>query len=126
MAFQHAVLLIDHHNAEILQFGAGNVQAEKLHAHRRYTRQHGSEVRTEHEFFAQVCDALDGIGEVLVAGGHLVQGDFRHYLEKHRPEVTRQVTGWETVDHPSEAQLLALAKKHFSRVDKLAGKMPLH
>ena len=125
MPSHHAVLLIDHQHAEVLQFDASHMQAQKLHSHHRYTRQHGSETRTEHALFAQACDALKGIGEVLVAGGHLAQGDFRHYLEKHRPEVLKQVTGWETVDHPSEGQLLALAKKHFNKVDKMAGTAPI-
>lgn len=125
MAFHHAVLLIDHQHAEILQFDAGHVQAQKLQAHRRYTRQHGSEVRTEHEFFAQVCDALGDIGEVLVAGGRQAQADFRHYVEKHRPALAKQIAGWETVNSPSEGELLALAKQHFLKTDKMAGTAPL-
>jgi stalled ribosome rescue protein Dom34 len=125
MPLHHAVLLIDHQHAEVLQFDAEHLQAQKLHYHGRHARQHGNEVRTEHEFFGQVCEALKGIGEVLVAGGHLAQTDFRHYVEKHHPQAAKQITGWETVDHPSEGQLLALAKKHFNRVDKMAGTAPL-
>ena len=125
MALHHAVLLIDHHHAEVLQFDAEHLQAGKVKAHGHHTRQHGSEVRTEHEFFGQVCDDWKGIGEVLVTGGHLAQTDFRHYVEKHRPQVMKQLTGWETVDHPSEGQLLALARKHFNKVDKMAGTAPI-
>ena len=73
----HAVVRIDHQNAEILQFDAEHVQAQKLKAHTHHTGQHGSQVRTEHEFFGQVCDALAGIAEVLVAGAHTAQSDFQ-------------------------------------------------
>ena len=124
MPLHHAVALIDHHKAEILQFDAEHLQAQKVKSHSHHTRQHGSEVRTEHEFFGQVCDALAGIAEVLVAGSHGAQNDFRHYIEKHRPPLVKQIVGWETVDHPTEAQLLALAKKHFAKIDRMEGTAP--
>ena len=57
----HAVVLIDHQQAEILQFDAEHVEAEKVRASTRHTRQHGSAVRSEHEYYAHVCDALEGI-----------------------------------------------------------------
>jgi hypothetical protein len=125
MPLHHAVVLIDHHSAQVLQFDSEHLQAHKVKEHSHHTRQHGSEVRTEHAFFSEVCDALVGIPEVLVAGSHLAQTDFRHYVEKHRPQGLKQITGWETVDHPSEGQLLALAKKHFAKVDRMAGTAPI-
>ena len=126
MPLHHAVLKIDHQHAEVLQFDAEHLQAQKLQAHSTHTNQHRSKVRTEHEFFGEVCDALKGIAEVLVAGGHKAQADFRHYVEKHRPELAKQIVGWETVDHPSEGQLVALAKRHFKSFDRMAGSAPLN
>jgi hypothetical protein len=125
MSLHHAVVLIDHQKAEVLQFDAEHLQAQKIKSHNHHTRQHGSLVRTEHEYFGEVCDALAGIGEVLVAGSHGAQKDFRHYMEKHRSAMMKQIVGWETVDHPSEGQLLVLAKKHLLKIDQMAGTAPL-
>jgi|SRR5579859_291303 len=125
MPFHHAVLLIDHQHARILQFDAEHLQASKVKSHSHHTNQHGSDVRTQHQFFGEVCDALAGINEVLVAGSHLAQTDFRHYVEKHRSQVAKQLVAWDTVDHPSDGELMALARKHFSKVDKMAGNAPL-
>ena len=130
MALHHAVLLIDHHKAELLQFDAQQMQTQKFKSHSLHHRlqgghRPGGEVRTDHEFFGEVCDALAGMPKVLVAGGHTSQADFRHYVEKHRPHLTKQIVAWDTVDHPSEGQLLALAKKHFDKLDKMAGTAPL-
>jgi stalled ribosome rescue protein Dom34 len=122
MAKYHAVLWIDHHNAEVLQFDAEEVQSEKVRAHDHYTRQHASAVRTEHEFFGQVCDALAGITEILVTGSHVAQADFRHYVERHRPALVKEIAGWETVDHPSQGQLLAQARKFFVAHDRMTRK----
>ena len=121
MTLFHAVAFVDHQSAQVLQFGSEHVVERKIHAHAHYTRQHGSTVRSEHAFFAEVCDALDGIAEVLMAGGHTGLADFRHYVEKHRPLTAGRITGYEVVDHPSEKALVALARKHFVRYDQMVG-----
>lgn len=117
----HAVLSIDHHEARILQFDAEHVQASRIKASSRHSRKHGSGVRTEHEFDAEVCTALAGITEVLVTGSHTALADFRHYVEKHRPATARQIVGWEVVDHPTDNQLVALARRYFLKFDRMAG-----
>ena len=121
MTLFHAVVHVDHHTAQVVQFDADHTQATKIHEHTHYTRQHGSEVRSEHEFFSSVCDALAGVIQVLIAGSHTAQADFRHYVEKHRPETGKKIVGWETVDHPTDAQLLALARHCFVKNEAIAG-----
>jgi stalled ribosome rescue protein Dom34 len=121
MTTLHAVVFIDHTQAQVLQFDAEHVQAEKVKTHTHQTRQHGSAVRSEHEYFGQVCDALDGIAEVLVTGPKTGLADFKHYADKHRPETAARIVGYETVDHPSENQLVALARKYFLKYDRMAG-----
>jgi stalled ribosome rescue protein Dom34 len=120
MSHSHAVVWIDHHSAQLLHFDAAHVEAQKVKARTDHTRQHGSGVRTEHEFFGEVCDALAGIHEVLITGSHTAQADFRRYVDKHRPALGPQIVGWETVDHPTEGQLLALARQYFLKHDRLA------
>jgi stalled ribosome rescue protein Dom34 len=117
----HAVVHVDHQAAQVLQFDADHVQSQKVKAHTHHTRQHGSTVRTEHEFFGQVCDALAGIAEVLVVGPHTGQADFKHYVEKHRAETAKRIVGYETVDHPTEPQLVAFARQYFLKYDRMAG-----
>jgi hypothetical protein len=121
MSLFHAVVWTDHQSAQVLQFDAEHVLAQKVRAHTHHTAQHGSGVRTQHEFFGAVCDALDGIAEVLVTGSHASTADFRHYADKHRAEVAKRIVGYEVVDHPSEKQLVALARKYFLKHDRMAG-----
>jgi stalled ribosome rescue protein Dom34 len=121
MTMFHAVVWVDHQNAQVLQFDAEHVQTQKVKAHTHHTRQHGSVVRTEHEFFAELCDALAGIAEVLVVGPKTGLADFRHYVDKHRPALAGQIVGWEHGDHASERQLVALARQYFLKYDRMAG-----
>lgn len=121
MSLFHAVAYVDHHQAEVLQFGTEQVVPYKIHEHAKLTRQHGSAVRTEHEFFGQVCDALEGIAEVLVAGGHTSLADFHRYVDKHRPLTAKRIVGYLVVNHPTENELVALARKHFVKHDQMVG-----
>lgn len=121
MTSLHAVLFVDHQSAQVLQFDAEPVQARKLKASSHPTRQHGSAVRTEHEFFGLVCDALDGIAEVLAVGPHTGLADFEHYVHKHRPALVPKIVAYQAVDHPSEKQLVALARQFFVKHDRMAG-----
>ena len=117
MTLFHAVVWTDHQSAQVLQFDAEHVVAEKVRARTHHTAQHGSEVRTEHEFFGEVCAALDDIAELLVTGSRTSLTDFRHYVENHRPHIAAHIVGYEVVDHPSENQLVALARKTFVKYD---------
>jgi stalled ribosome rescue protein Dom34 len=121
MTLFHAVVAIDHQTAQILQFDEEHVRAQKVKAHTHHTKQRGSNVRTEHEFFGEVCDALAGISEVLVTGPGTGISDFEHYAKKHRPETARHVVAYETTDHPTEAQLVAMARKYFLKHDRMSG-----
>lgn len=121
MSLFHAVVWLDHHSANILQFDTEHVEAEKVKASSRHTKQRGSAVRTEHEFYADVCEALGGINEVLVTGSSTAQSDFRHYVEKHRPALLPVIVGYESVEHPSDKQLVALARRFFLKHDRMAG-----
>lgn len=121
MSLTHAVIWTDHHSARVLRFDAEHVQAQKVRESNHYTRQHGSAVRTEHEFFGEVCDAVKDVAEVLVTGSGKALADFRHYAEKHRPAVAPHILGYEVVDHPADPELVALARRYFLRADRMKG-----
>ena len=121
MSLSHAVVWTDHQSAQVLQFDTEHVLAQKVRAHTHHTVQHGSNVRSEHEFFGEVCDAVDGIAEVLVTGSHTAISDFRHYADKHRPQTAARIVAYEVVDHPSEKQLVALARKYFLEHEPASG-----
>lgn len=121
MSKSHAVVWTDHEAARVLLFDSEHVQAQTVRASSHYTLQHHSGVRTEHEFFGEVCGALNGIDEVLVTGSRTSVADFRHYAEKHRPHVPTQIVGYEVVDHPTDPQLVALAPRYFLKFDRIQG-----
>lgn len=110
MTFLHAAIWMDHHSAHVIEFDAEHMQAHHHRAHARPTRQHRSQARSEHAFFAEVRDAVAGMASVLLTGAHKAQADFHHFIEKHRPTLAPRTIGWEAVNHPTSAQLVALTR----------------
>jgi hypothetical protein len=121
MTLSRAIVWTDHHTAHVLQYDADQVVASHVKAHAHPTGQHGSAVRTEHEFFGHICDALGGVSEVLVVGPKTGVADFERYATKHRPQTARRIVGCDVVDHPTENQLVAHARQWFLQRDRMAG-----
>lgn len=125
MSHSHAVVWLDHHAASVHHLDADAVTVSKLKAHPHQTRQHNSDVRAEHVFFSDVCDALSPGAENLITGSRTALADFKHYVVKHRPSLQASIAGWETVDHPTDGQLVAFAREFFVKFDNLKGTRPL-
>jgi hypothetical protein len=96
----HAAVWIDDQEAQILQFNAGSVKLQKVHAHKHDIPQRDSKVRSEHELLDEVW------------------ADFRHYVTKHSPAISPRMVGWEIIDHPTDVQPVALAKNYYVKHDK--------
>lgn len=121
MTTLHAVVWLDHQTAQVVQFDDAQADAQTVKAHTHHTRQHGSNVRTEHEFFGHVCDALEGPAEVLAVGPKTGIADFEHYARKHRPPTAARIVAYQVVDHPSDNQLVAFARQFFLKHDRMSG-----
>ena len=96
MTMFHAVAWVDHQSAQILQFDAEHIQAQKVKAHSHHTRQHGSSVRTEHEYFAEVCDALAGVSRGADGGPEDRAWPISGTTSTSTaPALGQQIVGWE-------------------------------
>lgn len=113
MPLSHAVAWIAHLDAHVIQFEAQQSVDQRVKQHVHFTRQHGTQLRGQHEFFGEVCEALRGIRSVLVVGSHDPQSAFRQYVSKHRPALALHIVGWKTIDHPTEPEVLKLAREYF-------------
>jgi len=100
MTTHRAVVWADPRSATVLQLDEQHTPVRTVRTHPHPTAQHGSAVRTEHEFFGEVCDELGRFDQILVAGSHTAPADLRHYAGKHRPQTAACIVGYEIADHP--------------------------
>ena|SRR5450755_2939658 len=113
-------VFLDHYEARVFHVALGSadesiVQAPKLHVHRhpkKGTDEHNHPDDLQH-FFADLSRALDGATEVLLLGPSTAKLEFLRYAQKHAHALAEHIVGIETVDHPTDKQLLAHIKTYF-------------
>ena len=115
----HAVVHLDHHHAQVLHFDAHQVHAARIEPQDR--RAHGHDAHGEQALFEAVCQAVQDTSEVLVTGSHPVIGQFRHYVEAHRPALAPRIADSRPAAPLSQGQMLAMARQFFIAHDRMAG-----
>jgi stalled ribosome rescue protein Dom34 len=58
---------------------------------------------------------------VLVVGPGEAKHSFKRYVSERHGDVAKRVVGVETADHPTDGELLAMARRSFKRIDGLLG-----
>jgi stalled ribosome rescue protein Dom34 len=122
----HAVVWIDHHEARILDFNADDANADKVTVKHKATRKQSARTgkaswreSEDGAFFDEVAARLDGIGEILIAGPANAKLGFLKRLQAKHAAIADHVVGIETVDHPSDGQLLDFARAYFRKADRM-------
>lgn len=121
MSHDFVALWIDHKEARIFHidpaaFATSTVMAPTHHLHKHPKSAEG---RKEHpddmkRFFDAVVHQLEGVNAILVLGPSTAKLHLLRYLREHAPNVERRVVGAETVDHPTDGQLVAYARQYFA------------
>jgi stalled ribosome rescue protein Dom34 len=122
----HAIVWIDHQQAKIFQFDATDVNSATVHSSRPHEHIHhkansgdSGHVPVDKAFLKRVGEALSRAGSILITGPANAKKELAAYLEHDQPDVSAKVVGVEALDHPSDGQLLAFARKFFAPADRL-------
>jgi stalled ribosome rescue protein Dom34 len=129
---RHVALWIDHAEAKIFHVGDADFEKLKIEgphhhvSHRGEARSHGSSHPAEDQhFFHSAAAALKDCEEILVVGPGTAKLEFIKHVHKHDHALVNKIVGVETVDHPTEGQLVAFVRKYFHKVDVMKGIAPL-
>ena len=127
MSVRHAALWIDHAEAKIFHiepegFEVGHIKAPHHHRTRKADEQ-GRHAGSD-PFFHDVAKALDDAEEVLVVGPSSAKLDFIRYVHKHDHPLATKILGVETLDHPTDGQIVAYVRHYFLGKDGLLGLAP--
>ncbi len=128
----HAIVWIDHREAKIFHFADADVDRIVVHAHPSSQNLHhkANSVGSGHlgldkEFLKRVVDALTHTGAILIAGPANAKTELKAYMEQHRPDLAKRISGIEALDHPTDGVLVALARKYFKADDRMHSQIPL-
>jgi hypothetical protein len=129
MQANHVVVWLDHSEAHIIAFNREAVQQPFIvHAPHRNEHQHhrahalGSGKAAEHpEYYEQILVRIRAIPEWLIVGPANAKLAFSKHVGRSHPDLLDHLIGIETVDHPTDGQLVSYAKKYFIAADRMAG-----
>jgi stalled ribosome rescue protein Dom34 len=122
----HAVVWIDHHEARVFHFSPTDVDRLVLqpdhptrHIHHKANSIGSGHASEDHDFLQAVVQSIADAGEVLVTGPANAKTELVKHIGRHDPQLMKIIVGVETVDHPSDAQLVAYARQYFKAKDRM-------
>jgi stalled ribosome rescue protein Dom34 len=111
---------LDHHEARIFHVDREGFDEQQVRAPAHHVRRHPKAAAEPREhpddlrrFFEEVVRAVADAEEILVVGPATAKLQLVRHLHEHDRVVERKIIGLETVDHPTDAQLVAYVKKYF-------------
>ncbi len=142
MSTFHAIVWLDRSEAHVIMFDREHVETQKIksRSHHKATGGHvgshqgmhgrgdsasghhsaqGGHATSEENFYHVIAEALQGVHEILVTGPAQAKDEFRAYCQRHNKEIDKAIVGVVSSDHPSDGQLVAMAKQYFLKHDKM-------
>jgi len=127
MSYPHVIVWLDHHKATIIDFSFDDQHVQRVASehpvqlHRKSGPMGAGRAPDDRHFFDGITKTIEMSHEVLVAGPGTAKVAYMSDLEKRHPVLAKKVVGVESLDHPSDGELLAFARRYFKRVDALRG-----
>jgi hypothetical protein len=122
----HAAIWIDHREARVFHFSPTEVDTLVLHSdsptrhiHHKANSIGSGHATTSPEYLREVTESIADAGAVLIAGPSNAKTELVEYIHMHDPKLGKVIAGVETVDHPTDAQLVAYARKYLAATDRM-------
>ena len=120
----HAVIWIDHREARVFHFSPTDVERLVLHPdhptrhlHHKANSIGSGNAAEDHNYLHAVMESIADAGAVLITGPANAKTELIKHIHQHDPKLMKIIAGVETVDHPSDAALVAYARKYFKAAD---------
>ena len=128
MSHHHAVVWLDHAEAHVMHISPDDVEKSVVHPANPHAHLHakrgnvGSGRQAEDKgYYHAIVEALSGAQEILVVGPAQAKLQLIKHMHAHDHAIADKVVGVETVDHPTDGQLVAYARKYFDVKDRMLG-----
>jgi len=122
----HALVWIDHHEAKIFHFNAADVDSTTVHSsdphqhihHKANTRGSGH-APVDAGFLERVSQAIMQAGAILITGPANAKKELAAHITRAHPDLGKRISAVEALDHPSDGELVALARRFFRADDRM-------
>lgn len=124
MSHYHAVVWLDHAEARIFHFDRESAEKMTVHAHKHHLHHKAGSIGSgrapaDAAFFDEIVHALADAAEILLLGPGAAKTELFRHVTRTRPALEPRILGIETVDHPTDGQVVAYARKYFHAKDRM-------
>lgn len=126
MSTYHVVVWIDHKEAHVIHFTPEAAESNVIRTHSTHSNLHvksgipgAGHAHESIPYFNNVLEAIQDSAEILLVGPGSEKMEFMKYLLNKHKAVAEKVLSVETLDHPTDPQILAYARKYFVRADRM-------
>ena len=126
MSFNHAVIWIDHQEAHVMFLSEAASEAEVIktksshqHLHHKGGEVGSGRLKLDEKYLHSEINAVNETKEILVIGPGSAKLELIKHAHHHDPKIAANIMGVETVDHPSDKEILAYARKFFYKADQM-------
>jgi stalled ribosome rescue protein Dom34 len=126
MSSNHAVIWIDHHEAHVMFLSKDASEAEIIKSKSTHTHLHhkaneigSGKLALDSKYLHAVMQAVNESKEILILGPGSAKLELIKHTHQHDAKIAEKIVGVETVDHPSDKEILAHARKFFYKVDRM-------
>lgn len=126
MTHNHAIVWMDSKEARVFRFNTADVEREHIRAHNPFRQVHhkagvigAGHMALDATFFDHIIDGLEGTTEWLLVGPANAKAEFLRHVDKRVPSFRKSLVGVETMDHPTDGQLLDHARRAFKTIDRM-------
>jgi stalled ribosome rescue protein Dom34 len=127
----HAVVWIDHREARVLQFNPTEAEEHTVRPHEPapHIHHHANTIGSGHaaedqKFLHAVAQSLAGVKAALITGPANAKGELVKHIERHDPQLAKIIAGVETLDHPTDGELVDHARRFFRAADRMTPQKP--
>jgi stalled ribosome rescue protein Dom34 len=89
------------------------------HIHHKANSIGSGHAAEDHNFLHAVAQAIADAGEILITGPANAKNELVKHIDQHDHDLMKKIVGVETVDHPSDGQLVAHARHYFKAEDRM-------
>jgi hypothetical protein len=122
----HAVVWIDHKLAKVVLFNADSSESllvhssdPQLHLHHKANSNDSGHAAVDRRFLEHVSAAIAKSGAILIVGPASAKTELHTYLKQSHPLIAARISAVESIDHPTDGQLLAHARHFFKADDRM-------
>lgn len=122
----HALVWIDHREAKVFQFDAADADRTTVHSthphqhiHHKANSGDSGHAPVDKEFLNHVTQTLSQAGAILITGPANAKTELAAYIRHQHPDLAKRISGVEPLDHPTDGELVALARKFFKADDRM-------